>query len=484
MNGLFGGGNGTMFSPFLVEDVFDLDAVRNNLTAYYLQVVNIDLISISNWNPIRGFKGVFSGNKFTISNLAIDRGTEDNVGLFGDVRNPDIVALRNINLINANVTGANNTGALVGDAQCIIKKCNVSNSRINSIGVLKGNCGGIVGYLNTSTIKYCTVDNTTITTEGARAGGVVGRASYLKEASFCFAININVESTGSIGGSIGGVFGLLEGHVDGGIVKYCKSTGNVKGKNSIGGLAGGLDSYATGIKGAIRIEWCYSECSILGAENVGGLIGSANLYASSTAFRGVLNCYSAGNVEGAKYVAGVCGFSSSTEFNILKCYASGNTICNAILDYSFTSIIESGIVTGDGITSAYNIVLGNILNNTLINAVYNVGRVFPVSNVSILNYYLNTITVNNLTNADGNSTTTEQAKSKSFYEALGWSFEKKNEWKIQEGVNYPYLDLDIGWIGINEILEKKNGEWIEIEEVWEKKNGVWGDMSEVWEIQK
>ena len=42
-NGLFGGGDGTEISPYIVQDAQDLWAVRNNLSAHYVQANNIDL---------------------------------------------------------------------------------------------------------------------------------------------------------------------------------------------------------------------------------------------------------------------------------------------------------------------------------------------------------------------------------------------------------------------------------------------------------
>ena len=42
-NGTFGGGTGISGDPYKIEDAADLDAVRNNLSAYYELANDIDL---------------------------------------------------------------------------------------------------------------------------------------------------------------------------------------------------------------------------------------------------------------------------------------------------------------------------------------------------------------------------------------------------------------------------------------------------------
>jgi hypothetical protein len=57
------------------------------------------------------FRGVFDGLGHTISDLYINRPTTDNVGLFGFNRSGDI---RNVGLVNGNITGRSRVGGLVG----------------------------------------------------------------------------------------------------------------------------------------------------------------------------------------------------------------------------------------------------------------------------------------------------------------------------------------------------------------------------------
>src|SRR5690606_31676035 len=124
-NGNFGGGVGSTTDPYLVEDAYDLDAIRNKLTAHYKLTSNINL-SIppfsegEGWVPIgtrssnvnTRFNGTLNGNGFTISGLYINRPEEQRVGLFGDVYTAS--RFYDLKIKNAHVT-CRSGGILVGE---------------------------------------------------------------------------------------------------------------------------------------------------------------------------------------------------------------------------------------------------------------------------------------------------------------------------------------------------------------------------------
>lgn len=67
-------GSGTIEDPYLVATAEDLDAVRNDLTAYYLQTADIDLGGYENWEPIGPdgetlFSGSYDGQGHTVSGI-------------------------------------------------------------------------------------------------------------------------------------------------------------------------------------------------------------------------------------------------------------------------------------------------------------------------------------------------------------------------------------------------------------------------------
>lgn len=150
-NGRFAGGNGTEASPFLIEDVEDLNAIRYHLTSSFRLISNINLnIAPYNeglgWNPINEFAGTLDGDGYIISNLYINRPNNDNIGFFGSINNKPF-NIKNIVLDNVYVSGRNNVGILVGKNYVNGSyNTNISNIYIN--GALNGNScvAPIVGY--------------------------------------------------------------------------------------------------------------------------------------------------------------------------------------------------------------------------------------------------------------------------------------------------------------------------------------------------
>jgi len=189
--GTFGGGSGTSASPYLVEDAADLDAVRNNLSAYYLQTADIDLSGYSNWAPIgwsinglSPFTGRYDGAFCKISNLSINRPEESRIGLFGHVVTN--LSIRNVCLYNCTVNGLDSVGSLVGAFEekrvgqsyyfGTIESCSVNQA------IVTGNkyVGGLAGYVSAN-IKYCYARDINSVGSGDSKldiGGMIGYAGY------------------------------------------------------------------------------------------------------------------------------------------------------------------------------------------------------------------------------------------------------------------------------------------------------------------
>lgn len=123
-NGMFAGGVGTEDNPYLIEDIEDLNAIRNNLGAYYRLISNINMNIYpynegAGWDPIDGFYGTLDGDGYIISNLYINRPDRDGVGLFGMTPRTSCTRrvdfFKNIILENVNITGRDRVAALLGD---------------------------------------------------------------------------------------------------------------------------------------------------------------------------------------------------------------------------------------------------------------------------------------------------------------------------------------------------------------------------------
>ena len=114
-------GLGTGGNLYLVYDVYGLQGMEGFLSSTFGLANDVDATVTSNWNSGAGFTpignnstpftGTFNGNSYTISNLFINLPTTNGVGLFGYTSG---AAIENVGLVNANITGQNNVGALVG----------------------------------------------------------------------------------------------------------------------------------------------------------------------------------------------------------------------------------------------------------------------------------------------------------------------------------------------------------------------------------
>jgi hypothetical protein len=169
--GNFGGGTGTVLSPFLIEDAVDLNAIRNQTTGKYFKLVNdIDLslealnavglgANGAGWSPLQHegrncFNGSFNFNFHKITNLYINRPNEDGVGLFKRFAYDDVTGkFIRPRIEGVNITGGNYVGALVGEVGW--RACGVDAAgTIESVSVIGGSIsgtdyvGGVIGGIN------------------------------------------------------------------------------------------------------------------------------------------------------------------------------------------------------------------------------------------------------------------------------------------------------------------------------------------------
>ena len=195
-----------------------------------------------------GFGAILEGNGHTISELYINRGNENYVGLFGSVLN--VGRIRNLRLVEHWIKGRNNVGAVAGVANnSSTLYADGSVSGRDSVGGLFGSIFGTV----TSSYSAGSVSGT------SKVGGFAGSSNWSTIVGSYSSSRVD----GS-GDSVGGLVGLNNGTI---VASY--ATGHVTGGTSVGGLVGrNFDtvnaSYATGL---VEAEGT--------AANAGGLIGSS-----------------------------------------------------------------------------------------------------------------------------------------------------------------------------------------------------------------
>ena len=191
------------------------------------------------------YTATFEGNGHTISHLLVNR--DDYTGLF--TRAGSSSDIRNVGLINAEVTGSDYVGALVGT-----------------------NGGTITGSYATGRVSG-----------GSFVGGLAGRSWGTISGSY---------ATGRVSGEryVGGLAGDQAGR---GTISGSYATGRVSGKSFVGGLAG--RSWGT-------ISGSYATGRVSGERYVGGLAGDQ-------AGRGTISgSYATGRMSGESDVGGLVGW--------------------------------------------------------------------------------------------------------------------------------------------------------------------------------
>ena len=194
-------------------------------------------VAEANWNPIGGenpFKGIFDGNKHTVSDLYINS-SGSNLGLFGYV---DGAEIKNVT-VQGNVTGFYEEGnEQSGQYVGLVLGVGTTKSKLEnceSRGSVTGcsNVGGIAGLVPQGTITLCT-NRATVTGSGQSGKYIGGIVGYGKGLSFC----ANYADITAEGSSVGGLVGYVFPDINNEGMSNCMNVGNVIGKQNVGGLAG------------------------------------------------------------------------------------------------------------------------------------------------------------------------------------------------------------------------------------------------------
>ncbi len=298
-NGFFGGGDGTEISPYIVQDAHDLWAVRNDLSAHYVQANNIDLnifVEGNGWEPIgqggTPFTGLYNGNNFEIKNLWSGNITGYG-GLFGYVTG----FLHNITLSNVILAKPYlDIGALAGyitnTAENAVVNCHATGI-INEQKQGTGNygIGGLIGRTHRRGIKDSSFTGIIRSQGGYDAGGLVGNLNSSTQK--CWA-NAEIDAENTI--TVGGFAGYIKGYNH--TYNYA-ITNIISARQIVGGFAGRT-------KG--QILNCWARGKVQGTSSVGGFVG---LLEGAI----ITNCYAATLLEGNQDVGGFVGQKSSGTVN-------------------------------------------------------------------------------------------------------------------------------------------------------------------------
>lgn len=220
----------------------------------------------------RPFTGMFDGQGHTISHVTVNAPEGENAGFFNAIKGATI---RDLKLVDVEITGKTNVGGLVGNAQVQLDSDDLSKNVANLIG-------------------GCSVSGTVTGTKNV--GGLVGLNEGKTDPQTLFSIASAVDKCAAsvtVNGKemTGGLVGK-----NGGTITKSSSGGTVKGDTTTGGLVG--DSSGD-------IYDSHTSCTVAGRSHTGGFVGFSD--------GAVKNCYSIGGVSGTDYTGGFAGVISRAE---------------------------------------------------------------------------------------------------------------------------------------------------------------------------
>ncbi|MFD1745489.1 beta strand repeat-containing protein [Rhizobium helianthi] len=227
----------TTINPYmLVNTVFDLQNMQNNLNGTYALGRDIDASSTAQWNggdgfkPIgansNGFQGQLNGLGFRIDGLTVDTASYNGIagGLFNSLGENSIVT--DLGITNASIKASSSAGILAAIALGDI-------SRVYTSGSVSGHfssVGGLIGYYlgdgasSSITQSYSTAN--VFGFSGAAAGGLVGELEGVVSYSYATGATSGNSAGGLVGsfhfGNISNSFaaGSVNGAVTGGLVSH------------------------------------------------------------------------------------------------------------------------------------------------------------------------------------------------------------------------------------------------------------------------
>ncbi len=254
-------------SDYEINNCLELQGMQNDLSGDYILVSDIDCSDTINWNGGLGFDpvgtydipfvGSLEGDNYIISDLTINRISEDYVGLFGHLTSAEI---SNVGLVSIDLVGRQAVGGIVGYQY----GGTISGSYSTGTVVAADDViGGLVGFQFEGGVISDSYSTCSVTGDGLVAGLVGNQYDGTISGSY---------ATGAVTGNIA-VGGLL-GATSHGAISDSYSTGGVTGNEGVGGFVG--------YKYGGTISDSYSTGSVSGSTLVGGFIGDLDDSLSGT----------------------------------------------------------------------------------------------------------------------------------------------------------------------------------------------------------
>ena len=258
-----GQGSGTEKDPYLVTNADELFEVRNDLSACYKQINDIDLSEWiyeespnMGWMPIgtstSPFSGTYDGCNYAIKNLIINRPNQSGVALFGCIEE---AIIKHVCIVNPLIIGGDATAALIGQT-----KTN-SNFKFENNTIIGGSI-----------------------TSNAITAGIVALCPCIRTDKITSVISGNYVSTTLTGEIVGGICGKTSGYhyysskyfyTDYSIVSVEDNffDGNIYSSNIASGIVGDIPYYLfTSYDANVKINRNISKGTFIASNNLYGIV--------------------------------------------------------------------------------------------------------------------------------------------------------------------------------------------------------------------
>ena len=277
------------YVPTAIYTAEQFNAIRNDLSGYYILMDDIDLSGYPEWQPIgyaensdagltyaNAFRGYLDGNGFSITGLSIDVSKTDllTVGLFGALDNAATV--KNLSIVNYNISGvATDTVVYVGGLSGVLNGTVSGGFISGSMNIVGGRyVGGAVGLLF-GNLEGMDIHSTITVGSGAdteiRVGGAV---AYYANGSFADSqVESVIDVHGSHGFLVGGVAGDAEGRINNVTLVRADIRAVGTAGTSYAGLYVGRTSYT--VLENVKVAGSLNVYSAAGTLYLGGIAGQA-----------------------------------------------------------------------------------------------------------------------------------------------------------------------------------------------------------------
>jgi len=424
-------GSGTLLDPYVIYDVNDLQAMENDLAAYYELGQDIDASATSgwNWNAGRGvfegfkpigdyynpFTGSLDGKNFKITGLFINREpfkyTDGPVtgwtpiGLFGAMHGTvNNLGLEAVDITSHKVGNRAYAASLVGQLQGIVDNCYATGSvkaeatgeRATASGFVLENCAGVI----TNSHSTCTV-HAKVGTERASASG------------FCHLV-YNPEADPQSGE-----------------ISNCYATGNVSAEGGTGRVS--ASGFLNVMYAESKISKCYAIGNVTVYSSSGRNVSASGFCEVSYGNSLIRRCFSTGNVTAEGDEAESAGFIATHYDAIIEdCYARGNASAIANAGDAFASGFVNYNGAGGIVRRCYST---GVLTATASGTSF-LGGFCECNTGTITDCFWDTETSGQATSDGGTGKTTAQMKTAATFTDAGWDL--ATIWTICGGVNNDY----------------------------------------------